>query len=194
MCKIKNQHKVPSSGSLRYYGARAVNKYYAIQINSSILLMCKVFPTTESRCLVYLMKSKNANYKLWNKNTKLYYYGIIPIVTVFDFINSMLVQKLIPDQLPMLETQISVVVMKHINIIPENPANHSFIGNYSQAFFFNNCEIQFLSTTPKETKNPVFSVTNREFMIFQSAALRKFVVDMHTCKRPRQTIILYQRG
>ena len=135
LCKIKNQHKVPSSGSLRYYGARAVNKYYAIQINSSILLMCKVFPTTESRCLVYLMKSKNANYKLWNKNTKLYYYGIIPIVTVFDFINSMLVQKLIPDQLPMLETQISVVVMKHINIIPENPANHSFIGNYSQAFF-----------------------------------------------------------
>ena len=51
----------------------------------------------------------------------------------------------------MLETQIHVVVMNHLNIIPEVPVNFPMTKNNSREFVLKNCEIQVLSKTPEET-------------------------------------------
>ena len=58
------------------------------------------------------------------------------------------VQKLMSNRLYMLDTWLSIVVMKHPNIIYGVPVNYPITGNNSQAFVL--CELQVLSTTLEE--------------------------------------------
>ena len=97
------------------------------------------------------MEARNTNDKWWNINTQLRDDGTITIGTIFQVVNPNPVQKLLSDQLSMLDTRTTVMEMNHPNIIPEMPATYLVTGNNSRSFsFLKNCELQVLSLTPEE--------------------------------------------
>ena len=89
------------------------------------------------------------NSNLWIKNPQFIYDGQITLGTIFRVIDPLPMKTLMANDIPMLEIRLSVIVIKHPNILALVQVNTMLTGNVSQAFVLNGYRLRVHSSTPE---------------------------------------------
>ena len=122
-------------------------------IQYSRMYLCRVYSSDkEERCssLVYMMQARNVNNDLWSRDIELRDNGTLTIGTLFRVIAPHFVEKYVSNEIPLITTQVPVVIMKTPSLfltIPIQPIS----GNQSLAFTLNKATIKVRRTTPVQT-------------------------------------------
>ena len=145
---VANSNMGSSAGALRYYSR---NNNNSESKNYSRLFLCKVVSKDENNLLVYMMESNNVNNNLWQRNLQYRDDGMMTVGTIFRVFHALPIKKMMANEIPMLETRYSVVVMNFPRMYHESPVDITIGGNTSRAFVLNNCELDILSITPEQT-------------------------------------------
>ena len=147
---VANSYVGNGATALRYYARN--NNNNTESKNYSRLFLCKVVRKDENDLLVYMMESSNVNNNLWQRNLQYRDNGIMTIGTIFRVFHPLPIKKMMANEIPMIETRYSVVVMNYPVHFHQSPVDITIGGNTSRAFVLNNCYLNILSVTPEQTK------------------------------------------
>ena len=118
------------------------------------LLLCRVFSEAEGYLLVYIMESPslNKNNNLWLNNVELRDNGVITIGTVFRIICPLPVTGYLRGDVPLIESQHPVIVLKSPKTYHHHIPLENLQGESSRAFVLNSAKIYNGSYSCEKTK------------------------------------------
>lgn len=133
------------------YGNRNRNRNSQNQVHYSRLILLRVFSNTESDRLCYLMETRNTNTCLWDRNVELRDNGVVTMGTYIRVLAPKPIKSLMSGDIPMLETQFPVIVMRTPDQIQPVPVNFEIQGNNALSFVQNGAIVSVKRTAPEET-------------------------------------------
>ena len=118
------------------------------------LLLYRIFSETEGNLLIYLMESPslNKNTNLWLNNVELRDNGVISVGTVFRIINPLPVTNYLRGDIPLIETQHPVIVLKKPSTYLEVIPSENLQGESSRAFVINGVQLSCYAYSCEKTK------------------------------------------
>ena len=159
----------PTSTSAYTYSSKMRQQKNTNHIHYSRLLLLKIYSAksnTENSRLCYIMEARNTNTSLWDRNVELRDNGILTIGTYLRILAPKPITKMMSGDIPMIETQFPVIVMKPPSVNMDSIViDYEIQGNNALAFFQNQSNSLSIVLHQKKLHVPVYFAIDREFMI-----------------------------
>ena len=127
----------------------------AQEVTFSRLFLCRIHPekgmATDHGRLIYLMQARNSNDQLFEDNKEWRDNGTFTIGTFFRILSPLPIENNMSGDIPLVKTQLPIVIMKPPIVIPHVNINTSIQGNSAMAFVYNKIPLYLNRTTPVQT-------------------------------------------
>ena len=101
--------------------------------------------------LFYMIESRNTSKNLWNRNPQYRDNSVVTIGIIFRVLSLSPIKTIMANDIPMLETRFSVVIMRQSRENHESIIQQGLSGNSSKSFLLNDCTITINSSIHEET-------------------------------------------
>jgi hypothetical protein len=123
------------------------------EVHYTRMYLCRIFSVDHNqrcRSLVYIMQARNSNEDLWKLDIELRDNGTLTIGSIFRMIAPHFVEKYVNNEIPLLVSQLPVIIMKPPRTM-EEVTIQQISGNQSLAFTLNGANLRVRRTTAIET-------------------------------------------
>ena len=125
------------------------------EVTFSRLFLCRVHPEegmpSDNARLIYLMQARNSNSSLFEDNKEWRDNGTFTIGTFFRILAPLPVEDNMSGDIPLVKTQLPIIIMKPPQTISHVPINFTIQGNNALAFVYNDVFLELNRTTPVQT-------------------------------------------
>ena len=151
---VHNPNVQNGSSAQTYSRPRSYGPVHSSSMPYTMLLLCCLFSETEGNLLIYLMESPslNKNTNLWLNNVELRDNGTITVGTVFRIVSPLPVTNYLRGDIPLIETQQPVIVLKQPSRYGEILPVDNLQGESSRAFIINRAELSCNAYSCEKTK------------------------------------------
>ena len=136
------------------YGIRRRNGGANQDVHFNRLFLCRIHSTRNLEAnsrLLYLMEANGCNNMLFERNLELRDNGTISIGTFFRILAPLPIENNMKGDIPLIKTQLPVIVMETPSRIPTVSINNQLQENTSVAFVMNNVFLNINRTVPIQT-------------------------------------------
>jgi hypothetical protein len=137
------------------YSNRRRNGTINQEVTFSRLFLCRIHPDegmiTDHSRLIYLMQARNSNSYLFDDNKEWRDNGTFSIGTFFRILAPLPIENNMNGDIPLVKTQLPIIIMKSPSVIPHTAINNAIQGNNALAFVYNSVDLKVIRTTPLHT-------------------------------------------
>ena len=137
------------------YSNRRRNGTMNQEVTFNRLFLCRIHPDegmiTDHSRLIYLMQARNSNSFLFDDNKEWRDNCIFTIGTFFRILSPLPIENNMNGDIPLVKTQLPIMIMKPPSVIPHIGINNAVQGNNNLAFVYNDVVLNVIRTTPLHT-------------------------------------------